>query len=420
MEELKIELSQLIAQRNLLRFNFCSYKQNNIDNTQRLLTLIRFIEQANDNCLASAKSAAQILAHLSEDTSENKVQTALILSLKLIISPELQQQILPLLLTNQQSWLQVLALDVARMLGDNLRYSFDLSTVDFSTHNVASATDISLLDTRLLPQLFLYLHQRKTLNAYLSVVLPDYKNKQDRALEKTTLSVLSWLYIDVLSDYQASVEIMAEQFIAQDQLLSTLFDIYVTSLNETQVTQFINLLSADELLTGSVIYAMALSGYVKFIPFIAQYLQQPLFALQAHNALRLMLGDKLDAIIPLSVQFNSDADEQATDLTYYGAKILNAWQQQLPLLGLSHTDAPNENDPEKVNENQPEQKSQQQEHNSNVNNINRVLNGAALIKAEVDAVLTLGSQWHRYVATLYKQHFTREAYTPHAHALEVC
>lgn len=402
MDELTVQLSQLMAQRKMLSFNFCCHKQNNVMNTQRLLTHVRLIEQASgeqtsNSCLVSAKNTEQIMAYLPTASNEDKDEIVLVLSLKLLVEPNLQSCLLPALLKSEYPWMRVIALDVARLLGNNLTFALDFTEVNYAKFLFAQSTEEN---ESLLPPVLFYLYYRKTLNSYLCNFFPEYKNllvrtPLDKKPATNKLSTLSWLYIDVLSDNNVPVQVLTQQFIQHDYLNSPLFDLYVTSLNEFDVTQLINQLSADETLTPYVIHAMALSGYAKFIPFLAQYLQQNAFALNAYKALRLLLGDELDNIIPLNVQLNSDDDERVYDLTYYGAKILNAWQQRLPLLTLAFNQESNENG-------------------------NRLLNGTELTMANVDKALALGSQWHRYVAMLYKQQFCVEPYIHHAHALEVC
>jgi len=398
MDALKMELSHLMKQRELLRFNFCSFKQNNVDNTQKLLALTRLLDNNYAYGLYNARTTADIMAYLATETAENKTEIITLLSLKLMVSPEIQPQLLPLLIANKKPWLQLIALEVAEMLGEHLSYNFDFISImgfELSAQNNALALHGK---TSLLVSVLLHLYQRKTLNTYLSVVLPDDTNNVDPPVK---ISPLIRLYIDILSGNDVNIDAIAEQLISHNLLQSTLFDIFVSSLDEVQVTAFINKLSTEELHTESVIYAMALSGYIKFIPFITQYLQQPAFATHAHNALRLVLGEKLDAFIPLDVQFDSDSAQKTTNLGYYSAKILNAWQQQQPLLlGFDNRE--------------------EYANDKSINKISRMLNGQSLSIDTLDSVVTLGSQWHRYVAMLYKQHFTNQTYVNHPHALEVC
>ncbi len=105
-----------------------------------------------------------------------------------------------------------------------------------------------------------------------------------------------------------------------------------------------------------------------------------------------MLGIKLDKLIPLAVQFNSDIDERQKDLRYYGAKILYAWQQGLSYLGLTF------------------------EHDDNEK---RILNGTVLTAQSVDQILLSGSQWHRRVAMCYKQQWCDKPYIQYPNALDI-
>ncbi len=411
MSEWTVQLSQLMAQRKVLLCNFCCYKQNNINHTQRLLTLVRLIAQGNNSCLIGAQNTADILGYLRTENNDDKEDAVLILSLKLMVTPSLQCVVFPALLQSEHIWLQVLAFKVARLLGDNLTFTFELI---HQAHFVKPlfSRDIEL-EALLLPHVLWHLYYRKTLNDYLATFVPRYKTLQAKEASLNNLSALSWLYIEVLSDTGTRVEDIVAQFIAQDYLASSLFELYVTSLNEHEVTQLINQLSADNALIPTVIHAMALSGYTKFIPFLAQYLQQPCFVFDAFDALKILLGDVLDTIIPLHVQFKSEDEERATDLAYYGAKILNAWQQRLPLLALVFKQ-----------KTAPEGSEGAHEHpeplTGEVEQARQILNGEKLTDVMNNTLLCTGSQKHRYVAMLHQQHLSLAPYVHHAYALEAC
>lgn len=396
MDELTVQLAQLMAQRKVLSFNFCCYKANMVNNTQKLLTIARLIHQENNNqCILSAQNVEQITKQINGDHHYSDDDLALVISLKLMLAPNLQHQLLPRYLNSAQEQLQSLALTVAKLLGNDLSIRLDF-TKAIKCFFVEKSNEC-LHQQAFIQQVLFHLYYRKTLNDHLNEMMPEYKNKHDRLNNENNLSAVNWLTIDVLSGCLNSnnlfdVQAITEQFIQHDYMHSTLFDIYISSLNEHEITQLVNQLSVDKLFIPDIIHAMGISGYVKFIPFLAQHLQTEDFVLAAYQALRLLLGNKLDKLIPLAVQFNSDIDERQKDLRYYGAKILYAWQQGLSYLGLTF------------------------EHDDNEK---RILNGTVLTAQSVDQILLSGSQWHRRVAMCYKQQWCDKPYIQYPNALDI-
>ena len=153
-------------------------------------------------------------------------------------------------------------------------------------------------------------------------------------------SLLTQLYLNVLH-YQTPVSVsLISDFIYLEQLTSTLFELYIVKLSLTELQESIALVADSNLLTALdksqlIMKIMALSGYADFIPSIARYLQKKDDAFNAHFALRVLLGDKLNEFIPEGIQFNNDEAQKLSDLPYYGAKILHHWeislQSTLPL-----------------------------------------------------------------------------------------
>ncbi|MBU2870496.1 hypothetical protein [Colwellia sp. E2M01] len=398
MDKLTVQFTQLIAQRKVLSFNFCCYKESFVDNTQKLVTLAHLIHAQNNNqCILSAQNSTQITDHLQAKYQSkdqyNEHELALVVALKLIIQPQLQSELLTIMLTSEQAYLPSLSLTVAKLLGNNLIF-----TIDFINEFTLPISDVSTdkANEKYQQQVFIQkalftLYYSKKLMTYLSAALPEYKNYDSRIVFAESLSAINWLTIDVLSDNKSDVHRITTEFIQQEYLNSYLFDVFITSLNEHEVTQVVNLLSVDNAFIPYIIHAMALSGYIKFIPFLAQYLQQAPFVSAAHQALRIILGSKLDKLIPLTIQFNNDIEQRQKDLQYYGAKILNAWQQGMPSIGFTFEQQDNK----------------------------RLLNGIELSIQTAEHVAISGSQWHRYVATLYQQQAGATVYCYNAHALEV-
>jgi hypothetical protein len=398
MDKLTVQLAQLIAQRKILSFNFCCYKESFVDNTQKLVTVAHLIHAQNNNfCILSAQNTKQIIEHIQAEHQNkeqyNEHELALVLALKLIIKPQLQGELLTIMLTSEQIYLQSLSLAVVKVLGDNLIFAIDfINEFTLPIYGVsADETNEKSPQQAFIQKALFTLHYSKKLTAYLNSELPEYKDYDNRIASSESLSAINWLTIDVLSDNKQDVQKITTTFIQQEYLNSHLFDVFITSLNEFEVTQVVNQLSVDDTHIPYIIHAMALSGYIKFIPFLAQYLQQANFVSDAYQALRIMLGSKLDRLIPLNIQFNSEIDERKKDLPYYGAKILNAWQQRMPSIGFTFE--------------QPDNK--------------RLLNGLELSIQAIEHVAISGSQWHRYVAMLHQQQADAPAYCYNAHALAV-
>ena len=150
----------------------------------------------------------------------------------------------------------------------------------------------------------------------------------------TQCSLLTQLYLNVLH-HQTSVNVsLISDFIHLEQLTSTLFELYIVKFSLIELQNAITLINDSDRVTPLnkdklIIKIMALSGYADFIPSIARYLQKKDDAFNAHFALRVLLGDKLNEFIPEGIQFNNDEAQKLSDLPYYGAKILHHWEISL-------------------------------------------------------------------------------------------
>ena len=114
----------------------------------------------------------------------------------------------------------------------------------------------------------------------------------------------------------------------ETKLVTDIFKIYILSLDEIQLTNLINDLSKDEDNYPLLIAVMGVSGFIKYVPFLAKALFNKAVAKAAFDYLKLMLGDKLAAFMPLALQFESNEQQQYKSLHYYGAKILHLWSQR--------------------------------------------------------------------------------------------
>ena len=86
------------------------------------------------------------------------------------------------------------------------------------------------------------LHNQCLLSLYYSKHLVPYLNSQHFSLSK--LSPLNNLYLNVLTVNNVSCYEILNQFIELEYLDSHLFEIFIMSLNEKEVTQVINKMSA--------------------------------------------------------------------------------------------------------------------------------------------------------------------------------
>lgn len=137
------------------------------------------------------------------------------------------------------------------------------------------------------------------------------------------------LYADVCQNDKSAL-LLLDRFEEYKLLDSTLFILFVLAQDEMTLTSIINKISLNEQHQVLMIKLMGASGYSKFIPFLAQALFKDELVSAAYDALKMQLGDLLDAFIPLSFQSESDEKKRCSSLQYYGAKLLHAWQQRQP------------------------------------------------------------------------------------------
>lgn len=184
------------------------------------------------------------------------------------------------------------------------------------------------------------------------------------------VSSLTRLYLSALNKSLEIDKSLLDDFIVNDYLHSELFELYVISLTEDEISTIVNQLSKDKQNIHLMIKVIGLSGYSVFIPLLARYLQNKLHTIAAHHALRTTLGETLDKLIPKYIQFNSEQSQRIEDLCYYGAKILHHWDDNL------QSTLPK-----------------------------RLLSGLPITIKNLDSLLETGSQVHRRVAALHKTQF---------------
>ena len=79
-----------------------------------------------------------------------------------------------------------------------------------------------------------------------------------------------------------------------------------------------------------------------------------------------MLGNKLDQLIPLDVQLDSNEEQKIKALTHYSAKIISAWNKD-----------------------------------NDIFTPTQMINGMKIGRATIESTLQNGSQQHRYFANIH-------------------
>lgn len=339
------QFKELLAQRRQMLSAFYSFKQNVDDNTKQLLLYMSLLSKQKpaENCLFTATTAGEIFNFIQNDHGYNNADLLCALQLKLHLNKELHKPLFVSLMSSKESNIQALASELCLFLSTN---SLQNLVISFC------------------PSEYELLHNQCLLSLYYHQQLVAYINSAHFSLNK--LSVLNKLYLAVLANNNMNCYEVLNQFIELNYVDSHLFEIFIISLDETEVTKVINKMSADDNLISVVIKSMSCSGYRKFILFLGHFLHDPKNTLFAFNGLKLMLGDKLDQLIPLDVQLDSNEAQRTKALSYYGAKIISAWN-----------------------------------NNNDIFSATQMINGMKIGRATIENTLQNGSQQHRYFANIH-------------------
>jgi len=339
------QFKELLAQRSKMLSTFYSFKANIDQNTKQLLLYMTLLskQKPSENCLFTATTAGEVFSFIQSEHGYNNADLLCAIQLKLHLNKELHKPLFVSLMSSQDSNIQALAPQLCLFLSTNALQNLVIS---FS------------------PKKHEALHNQCLLNLYYHKHLVSYLNSEHFSIDK--LSPLNKLYLSVLTNNNISCNDVLDKFIELKQVGSHLFEIFIISLNEIEVTQVINKMSADDDLISTVIKSMSYSGYRKFTPFLGHFLQDPKNTLFAFNGLKLMLGDKLDQIIPLGIQLDSDEKQQIKALSLYGAKIISAWKKNHAIF-------------------EPAQ----------------MINGEKISQGTIEEILHNGSQLHRYFANIH-------------------
>jgi hypothetical protein len=336
-------MDELLAQRAQFIDTFYAVKANADESRTRLIACARLLVKKEHPFFfcADFKAALDVLLL---DTQMTKAQQLLMLQLYAVIHQN-PQEIVDLVYKSSSVELQNSAPLLALLMGvdDDLLLVNHPETV-VNNHLISA----------------FYRHKWSLLSEFSVLYFP-------------TATPLTQLYLKVLVDNKSLSKELITDFIHCDYLHSHLFELYIVRLDERQVTAIVNYLSSDEDNASLIIKVMALSGYSKFIPFLARYLQRKEHTLAAHHALRILLGESLDNFMPDAIQFAAEKMQRIQDFTYYGAKILHYWDSTL----LPSVAA-------------------------------RILSGQAITPENLATIWLDGSQAHRRVAALHQTQFSQD------------
>lgn len=331
---------KLFAQREHFINTFYASKQNVLDNRNRLIACAYQLSKQQHPVFSTLDVNAAVSVLVNDKTYSQ--QLSLLTLQQYIHIYNNAERVLDALYHHSDSSLLVIAPKLALIK-------------HIEDHSLSALHNEVLLNNQLLVRY--YRQQFDQLSAFSNA-------------HRDEVSSLTRLYLQVLNSTPTLNTLLLDDFITKDYLDSELFELYVVSLPEEALFALVNQLSADASHIDLIIKVMGLSGFSRFIPFLARYLQDKNQTLNAHHALRILLGDKLDSLIPHYIQFNSDEKQRIEDLSYYGAKILHHWDESLlPNVG------------------------------------SQLLSGLPINNDNLDFILNASSQVHRRVAALHKTQF---------------
>lgn len=335
-------MDELFAQREHFINAFYATKQNVDDNRNKLIACAYQLSKEQDS-LFFQSDVAVVLSVLANDKMISETRMLLILQLYVHLYDN-AELLIDGLYQNNSAIQEKLALKLALILGiKNIPLSISYNEKVLNEHLLAS-----------------YYRQRFE---ELSAFSQSFSEQ---------VTPLTRLYLNALNTAITLEQSLLNEFIGNDYLNSELFELYVISLPQDLLVTLIEQLSSNSSseFINVVIKVVGLAGYSQYIPLLARYLQDKSYALVAHCALRTIMGEDLDKLIPEYIQFNSDESERIQDLPYYGAKILHHWGTHLAST-------------------LPEQ----------------LLSGLPITEANLDLLLQTGSQVHRRVAALHKTQY---------------
>ncbi|WP_435237802.1 hypothetical protein ACR30L_09665 [Psychromonas sp. PT13] len=347
-------MDKLFAQRTQFINSFYTVKQNTIDNRMRLIACARALAKKQHPFFSCGNSVVAVEL-LHQD--------------KTLCIPH--NLLMVLLYNNIHQQPQLLLQSLYRSNNPLLSQIAPLFALVLQIQD--SPLTPSIHEQMLHNQLIgcFYRQQQSTINDF-------YVEYSDRS------SAFIQLSLTVLDRTQPLNSALLSRFIDLKVTHGTLFELYIVALNKVEINKIVDQLTgSDDVMKESensqlLIHILELSGFSEFTPLLAEYLQKPEYTIRAHHALRVLLGDLLDTLIPYPIQFNSDIEQQKLDFPYYGAKILHFWETKLkPTLP------------------------------------DRILSGKAITVKNLVMLEQQGSQEHRRIANLHHIHLSTSMQVPY-------
>ncbi|GGP73182.1 hypothetical protein [Shewanella ulleungensis] len=345
----------LLAQRQVMLSSFQCMPKNIEDNTQSLTVILNMIQQKNDGAwpLLNAKTNDEIVNAFETDQHYTLIDRLVILTLLLQIHFKSQP-------TEQSKIIQAL---------------FASTMINASE----SQSSLALMASQLHFDKVNFTASNKTAEQIQQYILfCIYRGKRLKRADgidslNISRSSITSLYIEMLMTHINQPLKLYGLFVELEYCHSALFEVFMTSLGEETVTQIFNQMSQHTDFTLRVIELMGLSGFSKFVPFLARAMQQPNQTLIAFRALRTILGPELDQAVPYQWQFEEDEVERCEYLQFYSAKLLHRWMLLAPKM--------------------PEV---------------RLINGIEVNIASIDKIISHSSPVHQHVAFLHKLRLKNE------------
>lgn len=305
MESLQEQVVALLQQRKAFSQSFYAYSINMQDNSARILALLSLIEQDQASTLYNCKKASQLVALISDQFSDYEQWQWVFILQALCKKKRFAQALFDQLVDQDAPHLHQLAFQFALNINEDL---------------IINAPSKS---SELLPLYFTCLFYQNDRKSITTFQFSEAELKQGNSI----------LFQKIFSEIEHDAVNLVEDFIAKKLLDSHLFKLFIVALDEPSVTQVVNRLANDQDNITLIIDVMALSGYSKFIPFICRFMQNEDTAENAYQGLRLLLDDKLDRYLPLSVQLSTDLTQKKLDYKRCSEALLTKWSVELsPIL----------------------------------------------------------------------------------------
>lgn len=363
----------LLAQRQVIMSSFECAPKNLIDNTQALFISYKALNEGAALSQSVSQSDSQNACQNDSQSLLLKAKnvTELVSALESEVDYDVQNQLVII-----QLFLKLHCQQNSQQQCLLFQRLFDSSVIN----SAQSFPNLALLASQYLIHPLVLSSDGKTaaqIHQYLLLcIFQGQRLNRKQASERlntlmTPVTPVTTLYVELLMEVKKAPLKIYENVIELEMVDSILFDFYIASLDEEQLTLILNVMSQDDTLRAKVIEVMGYSGFIKFVPFLAKAMQQPSQTMAAFNALKIILGPLLEQAISLQWQSESDLDKRCEYLQFYSAKLLDRW----PAIALNY----NQN-----------------------NTINRMLNGVEVNESSIEFLLTQTSPVHQKIAQLHQ------------------